>query len=841
MGYRVTNSPGFAFLPQLMKRPLIPVALCYLGGLLLGEAVPLPLFSLFLFSSLVLSAAVVLPRLRHLLLWPLLMLMGWTNLVQHTARISPQDLRILVGQNPSLATLRGTLLETPSVRLHERQGQDFARTLAPLRVTALATNNVWQPAAGTVMVTTKGELPADFFAGREVELTGVLAPPPKPIGPGLFDYRTFLARQGIHYQLKADTVRDWRALDANTNQPFADRFLRWAQHTLARGLPEADEPLRLLWAMTLGWKTALTGEVNEPFMKSGTMHIFAISGLHIALIAGILVSLLRVARVPRAWCGVVVIPLLWGYTGATGWQSSAIRSTIMMTIIIGGWSLRRPSDLLNSLAAAALIILLWQPQQLFQASFQLSFFVVLSIALFLPPLEKFRDRLLAVDPLLAPEVIPKWQRALRWMARAVLTSFATSLAAWLGALPLTAYYFHIFSPVTLLANLVVVPMSSLALACNLGSLLCGAWLPGVTELFNHCAWFWMLAMVNISRWATEIPGAYSFVAAPSAFTFIIYYGLLIGFMSGWLWRPERRLRTIAALGLITLFYGSQWFFTRRDLTLTILPLDGGQAEYFDAAGRANDWLMDCGNTNSVAFVTRPFLRAQGVNHLTQLMLTHGDLRHVGGTEELAADFQCHEIFASSFRFRSVAYRRIFANMQRAPYRLQTLHRGDRIGPWSILHPTATDESPQADDGALVRFGEFHGVKILLLSDLGRAGQNLLLERETNRLRADIVVSGLPTQTEPLCEALLDIVQPRVVIVADSELPATARASERLKERLTRRNALVIHTRDAGAVKIRFRPGGCEIHTANQQSFTLANLPAMIIPPPLPPGSDESEP
>ena len=150
-------------------------------------------------------------------------------------------------------------------------------------------------------------------------------------------------------------------------------------------LPVEDEELRLLWAMTLGWKTALTDEVSEPFMRSGTMHIFAISGLHIALIAGILVAVLRAAQLPRGACGALIVPVIWFYTAATGWQSSAIRSTIMMTVIIAGWSLRRPSNLLNSLAASGFIILVWEPSQLFQASFQLSFFVVLSIALLLPP------------------------------------------------------------------------------------------------------------------------------------------------------------------------------------------------------------------------------------------------------------------------------------------------------------------------------------------------------------------------------------------------------------------------------------------------------------------------
>ena len=810
-----------------MKRPLLPVALCYVGGLLLAEAVRPPLVFLFACALVLLFAAILWTRMRGLLLWPLLVLVGWTNLVSRTTVLSPNDLRVVVGSEPILATVRGTLEETPSVRVYDQADQEVSRTLVPLRITALSRQDEWQSAHGRIMVTTKGTLPSEFFQGQQVEVTGVLAPPPVPIAPGLFDYRIYLSRKGIYYQLKADGLRDWRMVDSGTsNPPFTDRFLGWAQSTLARGLPEQDEPLRLMWAMTLGWKTALSGEINEPFMKSGTMHIFAISGLHIALISGILVSLLRVIRVPRMWCGLVVIPLIWFYTAATGWQSSAVRSTVMMTIVIGGWSLRRPSDLLNSLAAAGFAILLWDPQQLFQASFQLSFFVVLSIALFMPPLEKLRDRLLATDPLLAPDVMTGWQRAWRWAARYLTASLVVSLAAWLGSLPLSAYYFHLLCPVTLLANLLIVPMSGAALASNLGSLICGNWLPWFAELFNHCGWFWMLSMVKVSHWVTEFPGAYFYVASPSAFTFLIYYGLLIGFMSGWLWQPDRRRRTVIAMLLIAMFYTGQWFVARKNAELTILPLSGGHAEYLDAQGRASDWLMDCGNTNAFEFVTKPYLRAKGVNRLPRLMLTHGDLKHIGAAELLTAEFQCQDIFVSSFRFRSPAYRRLFADMQRAPYNLQTVHRGDQARPWHILHPTAADLFPQGDDGALVRLAEFHGVKILLLSDLGRHAQDLLLERSTNNLRADIVVSGIPTQTEALCEALLDAVRPRLIVVADSELPATARASQQLKERLTRRNVTVLHTREVGAVTLLFRPQDCIISTADHQQFKLENLPEM---------------
>ena len=155
--------------------------------------------------------------------------------------------------------------------------------------------------------------------------------------------------------------------------PLTDRFLNWSKRTLALGLPVEDEPLRLLWAMTLGWRTAFTGDISEPFLRAGTMHLFAIDGLRIALISGMLVALLRVLQVSRAWCGLIAIPAIWFYTAATGWESSAIRASVMMTIVLGGWALKRPANLVNSLAAAAFIILLWEPRQLFEASFQLSF------------------------------------------------------------------------------------------------------------------------------------------------------------------------------------------------------------------------------------------------------------------------------------------------------------------------------------------------------------------------------------------------------------------------------------------------------------------------------------
>ncbi len=813
-----------------MKRPLVAVALSYGGGLLLAEFFRPPLSLLFSATFVLLLAKLIWSRAHPCLLWSLLVLVGWTNLASRTEIISPHDLRRLIKEDAALVSVRGVLAETPDLRVFERDEQESWRTLARLKVTELRHGTNWQIAAGMILVSTTGRLPEDFYQGRTMEIAGILAPPSRPVAEGLFDYRTYLARQGIYFQLKAAATNAWQVLPGgNASPPWSDRFRTWAQQTLARGLPVNDGSLRLLWAMTLGWKTALTNEVSEPFMRSGTMHIFAISGLHIALIAGILVSLLRVMQVSRAWCGLVVIPLIWFYTAATGWQPSAIRSTVMMSIVIGGWSLKRPSDLLNSLAAAAFIILLWDPAQLFQASFQLSFFVVLSIALFLPPLEKVRDQLLQPDPMLPPALIPRWQRRLGVPLRWLATAFATSLAAWLGSLPLTAFYFHLFSPVTLLANLVIVPLSGLALMSSLGSLICGNWLPWATELFNHSGWFWMSAMIKVSDWATLLPGAYRYVPPPSWLGFVIYYALLIGVLSGWLFAQQRRAWSTAALVALILLGAWRWLKSRDVVEISALPLNGGHSVFVNPSGHKADWLIDCGNTNAVEFTLKPFLRGQGVNRAPRLVLTHGDLRDIGGTDTLEQIFGPGEIYTSAINFRSAKYRAIITNLERTPERRHILNRGDAVGIWRVLHPETGDRFPQADDNALVLLGTFSNTRVLLLSDLGRPGQEVLMQREPD-LRADILVTGLPEQTEPVGDALLDGVRPRVIIIADSEFPATKRASPRLRERLARRNVPVLFTRETGAVTLTVGPSGWRLRTMDGQRAASATVKASAVPP-----------
>lgn len=801
-----------------MRHPLVIPTLLYIAGVLLGDRWALSLPWLFGTSFALLLVALVWARARKVALALLLVAAGWTNQVCQTAVLSPHDVRRLAPE-PALATVRGVLVETPVHRIFDRGEEEVWRTLAVIQVTQLRLGREdWTPAVGRVAATTPGVLDAAYFGGQSVEVEGVLSPPRGPNVPGQFDHATHLRRRGVARQLRTLSTNDWRVLSAETVAPkptATTRFAQWARGNLARGVPE-DESVRLLWAMSLGWRTALTGEVSQPFMRSGTMHIFAISGLHVALIAGILVALLRVSQVSRGWCGVVVIPLLWFYAAATGWQSSAVRASVMMTVVILGWSLRRPWDLLNSLAAAALIILLVQPGQLFLASFQLSFAVVVSLALFAPLFERVTRGWVDPDPLQPAEVRSRGQQAALSVGYYLAGNFSVALAAWVGSLPLIAYYFHLLTPSSLLANLLVVPLAGLALMACLGSVLTGWAVPGIAVLFNHAAWLFMSLMVWLSESIAGLPGAWFRVPAPTGLDFACYYAVVIAVLSGALRRSRWRWWFAAGLLVLGGACVTQHVVAARVTRMAVIPISGGHVVHARGPGGAADVLVDVGNASGFEFTLAPYLTWAGENRPRRLVLTHGDIRQVGGAELAMQQFPPREIITSPLRFRSPAYRAMIEAPWFPAERRRIAQAGDSIGVWRVLHPSAEDRFQRADDATLVLAGELGGVRVLLMNDLGRPGQEVLQQRTpAEQLRADIVVAGLPADGEPLGNALLEIVRPQLILIADNETPATRRTGAALRGRLEARGVPVLYTRE-GALLLGFKSGSWTISRADGQ-------------------------
>ena len=250
-----------------------------------------------------------------------------------------------------------------------------------------------------------------------------------------------------------------------------------------------------------------------------------------------------------------------------------------------------------------------------------------------------------------------------------------------------------------------------------------------------------------------------------------------------------------------------WLWERPATRVTILPLNNGHAVYLQPPGSRNDWLIDCGNESSVQTVVKPFLRAQGVNQLANLVLTHGEISYSGGAKPVLDLFRPRNIYLSPEHFRSPEYVKFAAAITNQPALREPIQAGSRLGPWTVLYPDPARHFAVADDNALVLRAEINGIRILLCSDLGHAGQNALFDRNlSNDLRADIVVAGIPFKTEPLSDALLDAIQPRVIIIANSiKQPVTLE----LRDRLNRRNIPIFYTSKSDAVTLTIRPGHWE--------------------------------
>ena len=809
-----------------MRRPLIAVALLYIGGVLIA-GLPVPLTALFGVAFGVGILGLIWSKGRLGLLAGLVVLTGWINIAQRSAVLSPYDLRVRFGDNQEIVNIRGTLRESPARHVHhdKEKDRDTYTTLAQIDVGEILIKRGavtdWQPAYGRITCTTKGLLPDDFFGGQTVEIAGVIQRVPGPVAEGLFDYRSYLQYQGIYHQLRVDRTDDWRILSSPAAPPLADRFSAWARKTLALGLPIEDQPLRLEWALTLGWKAALTEEVSEPFIQAATYHIFAVDGLRIAIVSGIFLALFRVLGVPRPIAGLLVVPIICFYAALTGWPASAIRAIVMAIVVFGGWALNRPTDLINSLFAAAILLLVWEPRQLFQAGFQLSFLVVLCIILIIPLFKRVGEYVLRPNPLVPEKLQPRWRKWLHTPARWLIDLLLVSIAAWLGSIPLAAWYFHILTPGSGPANMFAVPLCGFVLICNLSSLLLGAWLPFAAELFNHAGWLLMRLILDTSQWSADWPGAYYYVPMPSVFTIVLYYLILLTVLTGWLFKGKQRKWKIGGVLVLMLVWCGIWLHGRPVTRLTILPLSGGHAVYLQGPGRTNEWLVDCGSESSVDQVVKPYLRAQGVNRLANFLLTHGEINYTGGAQSIHQVFHPANLYAGAQHFRSPAYNEFQAATRGESVWRKPLSAGDAAGPFSILHPGPDDHFSKGEDNTLVLRAEINRTKILLLSDLGRAGQNALLNRGID-LHADVVVSGLPVEGEPLSDTLLQAIQPRVVIIADAEFPATRKAGDRLRERLARSGIPVIYTRAANAVTIEIRDGDWKLHAMDGTKYQAAS-------------------
>ena len=266
-------------------------------------------------------------------------------------------------------------------------------------------------------------------------------------------------------------------------------------------------------AMILGRRAALPKNVRGMFVDAGTVHLFAISGLHVMIIAGVLMLLARLCFVDIRRQGVMVIPLLVAYTLVTGARPSAVRAASMAAICLAAPVFGRKGDTIAAWSLTALFVYALSPERLFDVGCTLSFTVMLGIALWLRASEGLHQGpswLDARGKLLRDTGHPRLSGVvftLGAVARSVKGGFVVSLAAWAAGVPIAAHVFGRFTPGGLLANVAVLPLAAVTVSAGMAGLaLSYVWTP-LAALANNVAALSTRLMVWCSSLVASIPGA----------------------------------------------------------------------------------------------------------------------------------------------------------------------------------------------------------------------------------------------------------------------------------------------------------------------------------------------
>lgn len=298
-----------------------------------------------------------------------------------------------------------------------------------------------------------------------------------------------------------------------------------AARRLALGIEDAPVIAGLLRALILGYREDLHTDLNELFIRTGALHLFALSGLHIGMIVLILMYVLRSLRLSQMYWILVIAPVLAGYIFITGAKASAVRAGVMAVCYFSALFVRRKPDAPSALFLAALLIVAYDPTQLCQVGFVFSFLVVLGLLIYVGPLTTWLERHVQPEPW-GPAGPGRAVPLRRLILSGCFSLVAVAVSAWLFSAPLTWYYFGRIVPVGLLANVLVVPVAFLAVLSSCLSFAAGSVHDLGAEIFNHAALVWGWLLVQTAHAVDRIPGGMFIVARPHWLLPTVGYGLL---------------------------------------------------------------------------------------------------------------------------------------------------------------------------------------------------------------------------------------------------------------------------------------------------------------------------
>lgn len=512
-------------------RPLLWVTLCFGGGIWLGACVPAPIFIAYGSAAVCLTLSFLSfrkTRVFLIFLFISFVLLGVVHFRTYTILPAQHISRTAKFYYGAPVLLEGVVVSDVELR---RRGNS-RKTTFRLEVKRLKGKRGWQKSRGEVLVNLfRGE---NIFYGDYLAVEGKLHKPFNFSSGNRFSYRDYLDRKGIKYVLSVKKQGRVEVLGKSRGNPFHRHVIRF-KHRLGAVLAAhfTGAQKGIMEGFLLGDRYNIPRHINELFQMAGVVHILAISGFNVGIVAYATFLFLNMFPLGRRGHYILTILILIAYAVLTGAQPPVVRATIMAAVFLAGFILEREPEPVNTLACAALLILFVNPVNLFDVGFQLSFVSVLAIIVFYPKCVGVFSRL---DDKAAGR--GKTTGVVMSVLRYIGQSFILSFCAYAGVAVMVAYYFEFVTPVAILANLAVIPLASLIVVLGIGLLLTGVVLPAVTFLFADCIRVLLALMVKVVFWCVQIPGAYFQVPGVPISVVILYYAALCVFLYFSRWKTD---------------------------------------------------------------------------------------------------------------------------------------------------------------------------------------------------------------------------------------------------------------------------------------------------------------
>lgn len=486
-----------------MKYPLLGLCISFCLGIIGGAYSRIPFFILCLITFILLLLAIVfIKQSRKSSVFIILAVFSLGILMLRNSQILPNcHIAKLIPYKAESVSVVGVIDNDP---IYQDRNVSFI-----LKTEKVGIGDSWQKACGKILVRVfKKEA---FSYGDRLFLKGNLYRP-FSFSKG-FDYRNYLKHQNICLILSLGKDSGMvKQLEKNAGNPLLS-FSFKIKHHLRAVIVKNLSPFSagILNALILGDRQDLSRYLLDILMNLGTIHIIAISGFNVGIVAFIILLMLKIIKIPRKPRYLLTILLLIVYCILTGSSAPVVRATVMATIFLCAYFFEREVGIYNSLSIATLIILAVNPWQFFEISFQLSFLSVVSIVWLSPKINS---------------IFPEKLNKIPWLRFLILT-FSVSSAAWIGLMPLIAFYFRTFTTITVLANMIIVPYSAVITTTGFSFALIGILFPSLAPIFAATNELLILILFKIHSFLITIPEAYFKLPEISFGCVLLYYVLLI--------------------------------------------------------------------------------------------------------------------------------------------------------------------------------------------------------------------------------------------------------------------------------------------------------------------------